>query len=88
MIAMINYETNKFGTITFEGKKYDLQADANFTDRQLLDWQTDEGYAEFSADAVDENGNDCKVYWILQSRDVEDLENLDWNNVDRIKLGN
>lgn len=80
----ISYETNKMGTITFEGKRYELQDDSDFTNRMLLDWQTEEGYAEFSAPAVDESGHDVTVYWILQSVGVEDLSDLNWDNVDRV----
>lgn len=76
--------TTDFGKVTFQGKEYTMQNDADFTGRCLLEWQTEEGYAEFSAQAKDDEGNEYRVYWVLQSRDVEDLEDLNWNNPERV----
>jgi len=80
---------NKFGSVTFEGKEYTLTAQPDFTGRQLLDWQAVEGYAHFSAPAMDAEGNGYFVEWVLKTvyengEPVEDLGDLDWENVDKV----
>jgi transcriptional regulator with XRE-family HTH domain len=80
---------NKNGTVEFEAKKYILIDQADFSGRQLLDWQTEEGYAHFRAPAVDGEGNEYVVEWVLKTvyengEGIEDLSELDWNNVDNV----
>ena len=80
---------SKFGSITFEGKKYTLTAVADFSGRQLLDWQVSEGYAHFIAPALDADGNEYQVEWILKTiydngEGIEDLGELDWDNINRV----
>ncbi|WP_379143694.1 hypothetical protein [Paenibacillus sp. sgz500992] len=84
---MINMED--FGTVTFEGTTYNLKAQAEFTGRQLLEWQQEEGFEEFSAPANDADGNEATVYWVLNIKDdngetLEDLDGLEWESVDRV----
>lgn len=69
-IVGINYEEfkQKFGTVLFEGKVYWLTAVADFSNRQFTgSWfdaqECDEYTAEFSAKAVDAEGNEHWVYW-------------------------
>jgi hypothetical protein len=86
---MLKMAEAKFGTVDFEGKTYHLLDQADFTGRQLLAWQVEEGYAHFSAPAVDEEGNEYQVEWILKTvyengEGIEDLSELDWNNVDNV----
>ena len=76
---------DKYGSIDFEGKTYILLDQAEMTGRQILDWQTEEGFAHFSSPAVDIEGNDYSVEWILQIPEgCEDLSELDWDNVDQV----
>lgn len=75
----------QFGTVEFEGTEYILMDQADFTNRQLLKWQEEEGYAEFSAPATDGKGNSYKVLWLQKlvfdnGERVEDLSDLDWSN--------
>ncbi|MFE4569971.1 hypothetical protein [Paenibacillus chitinolyticus] len=88
-----------FGKVTFEGKTYALTEEADFTNRQLPGQYVNyhevtdgEAYdVEFSADAVDEKGNECKVYWMYEfiKGDEPELDSLNWDNVDRVDdLGN
>lgn len=86
MLAMLE---NKFGTVTYEGVTYYLRDQAEPTSRALLDWQHEEGYAHFSAPAVDAEGDEYQVEWVLKTtydngKDIEDLGELDWDNVDRV----
>lgn len=60
--------TSNFGTVTHEGKKYTLTQEADFSNRQFVgswfDAQEGEEYtAEFSARALDAEGNEHWVYW-------------------------
>lgn len=78
-----------FGKVEFQGNTYTLKTQADFTGRQLLDWQMAEGWAEFSALGEDLEGFEVTVYWILNILDdngnvLEDLEGLAWENVDRV----
>lgn len=80
---------NKFGTVVFEGKTYILKDQAEATGRQLLDWQTEEGYVHFAAPAIDSEGNEYLVEWVLKTvydngEPVEDLGELDWDNVNGV----
>ncbi|WP_342436677.1 hypothetical protein NSS79_25595 [Paenibacillus sp. FSL L8-0436] len=81
--------TVDYGTVSFEGTTYTLKNQAEFTGRVLLEWQQEEGFEEFSAPAVDAKGNEGTVYWVLNVRDdngetLEDLDGLDWDDVDRV----
>ncbi|MFD2330076.1 hypothetical protein ACFSR7_12560 [Cohnella sp. GCM10020058] len=74
-----------FGTVTVDSQEIALSEQADFTNRQLLDWQTEEGYAEFAAKGVDADGNEVRVYWLQKSRDIEDLSDLDWSEGERVE---
>lgn len=95
---MISYETNKFGTVTFEGKTFDLQSNADFTNTVLpsyiyknyndvFDGETYD--VEFSASAADSEGNEATVYWMFEfvkGSEPEDLSDLNWNKIDRVEV--
>lgn len=77
---------NKYGTVTHEGVTYTMLDQPELTGRQILEWKEEEGYAEFSAPAVDSEGNEFEVRWQLRLVDengdgIEDLSNLDWDDV-------
>lgn len=82
-----------FGTVEYEGIKYTLQTDADYTNR-LLPFNTnyndveygEEFEFEMSADAKDENGKECTVYWILKATkgSEDELDHFDYDNVDRV----
>lgn len=87
---LLKMADTKFGSVTFEGKEYTLTDQPDFTGRQLLDWQTKEGLAHFSAPAMDAEGNGYTVEWILKivyenGEGIEDLGELDWENVDKVE---
>ncbi|MGG1639843.1 helix-turn-helix transcriptional regulator [Paenibacillus sp. NRS-1782] len=79
-----------YGFLDFEGREYLMQDQAEFTGRQLSDWQTEEGFAEFSAPAVDWDGNEYRVFWVLRTlhdngEEVEDLSDLNWDKINRVE---
>lgn len=81
----------KYGTVEFEGNTYYLQDQAELSGKQLLDWQSEEGYAHFTAPAVDRGGNEYRVEWVLKivndnGEEIEDLGELDWDNVHQVTL--
>lgn len=80
-----------FGSVKFEGKTYKLTDMPEASSRQLLDWQTEEGYAHFTAPAIDDEGNKYQAEWVLKlvydnGEPIEDLTDstLDWENADRV----
>ncbi|MFD2328819.1 hypothetical protein ACFSR7_06100 [Cohnella sp. GCM10020058] len=74
-----------FGTVMVNGQEIVLSEQADFTNRQLTDWQMEEGIAEFAANGIDAQGNKVRVFWLQKSRDVEDLSDLDWSEGDRVE---
>lgn len=80
---------SNFGSVTFEGKLYILTQDADYTNRVFPGWfgdaQDGETYTtEFSAAAIDENGDKCRVFWQfeeIRGQEREDSEKYDWSNV-------
>jgi len=79
-------------TVTFEGKKYQLVSDADFTNRVLPvngynDREQNDGKYDFemSAGAVDEDGNNCVVYWIFENDPDKELDEYDYSKVDRVE---
>ncbi|WP_217597282.1 hypothetical protein [Cohnella sp. GbtcB17] len=70
-----------YGSVTVNGVEYNLTEQADFTNRQLTDWQTEEGIAEFAANGTDAEGNEVRVYWLQKSRDSD----LDWSQGERVE---
>lgn len=86
---MLKSMDNKFGTVTFEGKDYILLDQAELSGRQLLDWQIAEGYVHFTAPALDQDGNQFQVEWVLKTvhengEAIEDLGDLEWNKANKV----
>ena len=87
--------TSEFGTTTCDGKKYTLTRDADYTSRLLPGGYTnyvdaaegDEYDFEMGASAVDEDGNECTVYWIFSATkgDVAELDAYDYSIADRVQ---
>lgn len=81
-------------TITFEGKTYTLQGDADYTNRVFTGWWGDasegESYTtEFDAPAIDADGNRYEVVWqfqVVKGEEPEDLSNLDWGDVALVRF--
>ena len=85
-------------TIKFEGKVYTLTSEAEPTSRHLPSNYTNYNDAvegelydfETSAEAIDENGSECIVYWIFENEKSENGKQLDEfdyddeNNIDRV----
>ena len=62
----------QFGTVTHEGTEYTLAQEADFSNRQFTgSWfdaqEGDEYTAEFSAKALDAEGNGYWVYWQFET---------------------
>jgi hypothetical protein len=96
MLNLKELESN-FGTVEFEGMKYWLTNQADHTNRLLPyngynDKDENGNYNfEMSASAVDEKGNEYKVYWIFNTEIDEDgtlkeLDEYDYDSVDRVEL--
>lgn len=85
----------KYGTVDFEGKTYNLKAQADFTNRVIPhipnnfnDVENGEAFRfEMSAPAVDEEGNEYIVYWIFEDvkGDERELDSFDYDDVDRVE---
>ncbi|WP_218231564.1 hypothetical protein [Paenibacillus chitinolyticus] len=85
-----------FGKVTFEGKIFKLMEEADFTNRQLPSQFVNyhevtkgETYdAEFSADAVDEDGIGHQVYWMFEfvKGNEPELDSLNWDNPVDVRL--
>ncbi|USG65145.1 hypothetical protein NDK47_23980 [Brevibacillus ruminantium] len=85
---------SNYGTVNFEGKTYKLTGEADFTNRLLegryknyTDASEGDKYdAEFSAPAVDNEGNEVTVYWMFEfvKGDEPELDSLNWKDVARI----
>lgn len=56
-----------------------LRSDAKITSRCDID-----GYFEMKANAIVENKN-CIVYWIFENDDEKQLDDYDYNKIDRIE---
>jgi len=84
----------EFGFVEFEGKKYILTMQADFTNRQMPsprdynDVLDNEEYDfEMSASAVDENENNYTVYWIftdIKGENGKELDSFDYDKVNRV----
>jgi hypothetical protein len=73
----------KYGSVEYGGKKYILTDYAEPTSRVLADHQRD--YFELSAPAIDEEGNECILYWIFED-DGRELDMYDYDNIDRVEM--
>lgn len=77
-----------FGKVTFNGKEYTLTTQADFTNRVLPTNNFNEASegetytAEFSAQTT----NGVTVYWMFDfvKGEEQELDSLDWDNVDRV----
>lgn len=74
-----------YGRIEHDGKEYIFTDMADHTNRCLL-YNNDELF-EMSAPAVDVAGNEYTVYWIFEKDNEKELEEYDYNNIDRVVLG-
>lgn len=96
VIQMISYEKSNLGTVTFQGREFDLTTESDFTSRVLEsryrnynDASEGETYdVEFSAQGKDSEGNEVTVYWMFEfvkGAEPEDLSDLDWGMVARVE---
>ena len=92
---MINYETNSFGDVTYNGEVYRLTGQAELTNALLPmnnynDASEGESYDfQMSAPGIDKNGTEVIVYWIfsdIKGSEVE-LDSYDYGYVDHIVIG-
>ena len=80
-----------YGTVTFEGKKYTLTGVADHTNRLIpfgyndRDENDGEYNFEMSAPATDEEGNEYTVYWIFANVEDWELDQYDYDAVDRVE---
>lgn len=85
-----------FGSVEFEGKKYILTAQADFTGRLLPGAyvnlnEAEEGEDfdfEMSASAIDKDGVEFEVYWIFTDTkgQEKELDAFDYDNADRVVI--
>lgn len=79
-------------TLIFEGVKYQIITDAEPTSR-VLNWMSyndkekNDGEYRFEmfAEAIDEEGSECYVYWIFWHNEDMMLEDYDYSNPERIE---
>jgi hypothetical protein len=45
----------------------------------------DNGYFEMSAQAVDDKGKECVVYWVFEETEGRELDDYDYDKIDRIE---
>lgn len=82
----------KFGTIEHEGKTYTLAQEADYSNRVFPGWYGDaqegeEYVTEFSAKALDDDGNEYWVYWMfdtIKGEEPADNGNWPWGEVARV----
>lgn len=82
----------KFGTIEHEGKTYTLTQVADYSNRVFPGWYGDaqegeEYVTEFSAKALDDDGNEYWVYWMfdtVKGEEPADNGNWPWDEVARV----
>lgn len=80
---------SNFGTINQDGNEYTLTQEADYSNRVFPGWYGDaqegESYtAEFSAAAVDANGDTHRVYWQfdeVKGQERADAGSYDWSDV-------
>jgi len=94
MTAINQATASQFGAVTCNGKTYTLTSEADFTSRWLPGEYTnyvdatqgDEYDFEMSASAVDEDGNECTVYWIFSDTKGEEaeLDTFDYSVAERV----
>ncbi|GGD95029.1 hypothetical protein GCM10010911_62120 [Paenibacillus nasutitermitis] len=82
MIEMMN---RKSGTVTVNGMVYKLLADPDLTGRLLTEGRFQANDCEFSALAVDHEGKQSRIYWILPLVDGVVVNDLDWSDADRVE---
>jgi len=75
----------KRGTVQINGLAYKLLADPDLTGRLLTEGRFQANDCEFSAHAVDHEGKECYLYWILPLIDGVAVDALDWSAVDRVE---
>lgn len=74
--------------VTYKGKTYQLTADATLTNREFLgswfDTQEGDPYTtEYSAPAIDDQGNKYEVYWHfddIRDQEPEDAGSYPWSD--------
>lgn len=96
-IMTINYKNSNFGTVTFEGKEYHLQTEAEIDNRiipgavNFNDAGDDEEYEfEMSAKAIDDEGHTYTVYWIftdIKGENGRELDSFNYGDVNRVVEG-
>lgn len=69
-----------FGRIEFEGKEYILCEQAEITNRYL----STEKF-EMSARAKDQEGNEFISYWVFENVENWELDQYDYDNIDRVE---
>ena len=82
MVAM----EKKYGSVEFEGKKYILCDQADFTNRDL--GHQHDTHFEMSAHAIEvESGNEYIVYWKFENKGEDfELDSYDYDDVYKVKL--
>lgn len=83
----------KFSKVEFRGKTYALSAQAELTNRVFPGWWGDaaegEEYTqEWSAPAMDTDGNECVVRWqfeVVRGEETEDDSLHDWDDVQSVQ---
>lgn len=82
----------KFGTVEYQDETYTLTQVADYSNRVFPGWfgdaQEGEAYTtEFSAKALDDDGNEYQVYWMfdtVKGEEPADNGNWPWDEVARI----
>ena len=75
----------KWGSVVYECEKYVLTDGAEFTGRCLPD-PYQQTHFELSAPAIDNDGHECVVYWIFEEVKDWELDQYDYDDVDRIEV--
>lgn len=72
----------KYGTVTFENKEYVLTENPfwEYRSHNVNGWQMQYPENYLMAHAVDNKGNEYRVWWFIEDTNVE-LDSIDYDNV-------
>jgi len=86
-------DTQKFGTVTFNGVTFILRDQPEYTSRLLpaenyMDRATNGGAFRFemSAPALSPSGEECEVFWVFLGKEDRDPDSYDFDSVDRVEF--
>jgi len=78
-----------YGVVEYEGKKYILTEQAEYNNSVIPGNDEEHGAGNLfgmQARAIDPFGNNCTVYWIFEEEEGWDMDQYDYDNVDRVEV--